>query len=139
MKKTALLLILGLSSIFSLSAFAHEGHDHDAPTGVAAPKGGIIKSLENVHIEVVGRGKELKIYFYNQDMKPEAIKSYTVTAMTQLPRTKKQVSLPLISKDTHFEGTYDANNTHRYTLILTIKDPKEVHSDKLTYTIEPKK
>lgn len=126
------------SAFASVSSFAHEGHDHDAPAMVQAPKGGQIKGLEETFVEVVARGHELKIYLYNKDLKPQKASDYKVSAMADLPRLKKQESLTLTAKENHFEANYDAKGLHRYTLILMVKDPKTGHDDKLNFTVEPK-
>lgn len=124
---------------FAMQAFAHEGHDHDSPRVALAPKGGVIKSLEQTSVEVVTKGKELFIYFYDHDMKPQTAADYVVKAKAELPRTKKQEQISLTPKDTWFEASFDAKGSHRYTLVLTIKDPKTGHDGQLKYTIEPKK
>ncbi|MES2965302.1 MAG: hypothetical protein V4760_15555 [Bdellovibrionota bacterium] len=116
-------------------AQAHEGHDHDAPSMVQAPKGGMIKSNETLHIEVVPKGKDLKIFVYSKDLKPAEVAKIAVTAQTELPRTKKVEPLALQPKGDHFEASFDAKGAHRYTLILTVGE----HKDRITFTIEPRK
>ncbi len=126
-------LIIAMASF----VFAHEGHDHDTPAKVRAPKGGIIKSVENVHIEVVSRGKNIKVYIYDHDMKPQNIETFRVSAKVQFPRSKKEEELVLANKKNFFEADFDAKGAHRYTLVLTVMDPKEGHNDVLNYTVEP--
>lgn len=135
MISSALTLTLGSP----LLVWSHEGHDHDTPKSVQAPKSGILKSMENIYVEVVSKGKDLKIYIYDKELKVQDVKTYKVSALTEKPRLKKQEKLELIDKGTYFEATYDAQGSHRYTLILTVKDPSEDHDDKLKFTIEPKK
>lgn len=119
--------------------FAHEGHDHDAPTVIEAPKGGVVKSLEKSHVEVVGRGKNVAIYLYDGEMKPVDPSGFKVVAKAELPRKKGADNVALSQKGNALEGTFDAKGAHRYTLKLTITDPKVGHEDKLNFTIEPKK
>ncbi|MGE0763699.1 MAG: hypothetical protein AB7N80_10515 [Bdellovibrionales bacterium] len=135
MKKYFLALVL----IKAVAAAAHEGHDHDAPTLLKAPKGGVIKSLEKTNVEVVSRGKNLKIYLYDKEKRQQKTSRYNVRAQAQLPRTEKLEEIPLSTTDEHFEATFDAKGMHRYTLILTVKDGQTGHDDRLTFTIEPKK
>lgn len=123
----------------SVPTLAHEGHDHDSPRGIVAPKGGVIKSLEETSIEVVAKGNDLFLYFYDHNMKPQSVLNYQVKAKAEMPRTKKQEDIPLVAKETWFEATYDAKGSHRYTLIVSFRDPKMDHDDQLKYTIEPKK
>lgn len=132
-----LLLIAAL--IISTSAVAHEGHDHDAPTTLKAPKGGIIKALDESRVEVVSKGKELKIFVYDKEMKPALASEFKLIAKAELPRTKKIEDIKLVAKENFFEGTYDAKGAHRYTLKLEVKDSKMNHTDHLTFTIEPRK
>ncbi len=127
-------------TIFALSlAQAHEGHDHDAPQMITAPKGGLIKSLEETHVEVVSKGMDLQIYLYDLKMKPKSAAGFVVSAKAEMPRTKKQEQIKLSPKETFFEGTFDGKGIHRYTLLISIKDPQTGHDDKLKFTIEPQK
>lgn len=65
---------------FSLIGIAHEDHDHNAVSALKAPKGGLMKSREESHIEVVAKGQNLKIYFYDKDLKPQNVEAFKVTA-----------------------------------------------------------
>jgi hypothetical protein len=133
-------VILPLLIMFmSLNSHAHGGEDHDAPIKQKAPKGGIIKSLENTLVEVVSRGQDVKIYLYDKALKPKSVEGFLTSAVAEIPRTKKQEQMTLTPKDNFYEIIYDAKNLHRYTLILSIKDPSTGHDDKLKFTIEPKK
>lgn len=140
MKKNFLFTAMALVSVlFASGVQAHEGHDHNGPAGVQAPKGGTIRGREEDFIEVVSKGKDIKVYFYDKDLKPLDPALFTTTAKVQLPRVKKTEDLTLTLKDNALEGSYDAKKTHRYTLLLTVKNQKEEHADTLKYTIEPKK
>lgn len=134
---TSLLVLSALT--FSAVSFAHEDHDHDGPAAVQAPKGGVIKSLEDVHVEVIVKGKDVKIYLYDEALKSVDVANYKVTAMAELPRSKKAEPVTLKAQGKYFEATYDAKGSHRYTLVLTVADPKHKHDDKLNFTIEPKR
>lgn len=132
-------ILFTAAALFALGLQAHEGHDHNGPAGVQAPKGGQIRGREEDFIEVVSKGKEIKIYIYDKELKPLDASQYTATAKVQLPRVKKAEDLALTIKDNALEASYEAKKTHRYTLLLTVKGPKEAHADTLKYTIEPKK
>lgn len=123
----------------SMSAFAHEGHDHDGPTTIQAPKGGVIKALDEARVEVVSKGKDIKIYFYNKDMSPAKVSDFKVVAKAELPRAKKMDIILLTPYENHFEAAYDAKGSHRYSLRLEITDPRVDHLYKLSFTIEPKR
>lgn len=135
MKKILLIATL----LVSTTVFAHEGHDHDAPGLVQAPKGGIIKSTEKVHIEVVAKGKDIKVYFYAQDLKPLDLTEYDITLKAAVPRTKQSENLTAKVTDNRVEASFDSKGAHRYVLTVTIGGKKHGHSDKLNFNIEPKK
>ena len=130
-KKLAILAVF----IFGSTIYAHEGH-HDTPGTVAAPKGGVIKSLETVHLELLQQGKLVKIYVYDKELKPVEAKNYPVSATATRPR-KKAEKVELKTNKNHWEYMYDAKGSHRYTLQFNIK--QDGHNDKLKWNIEPKK
>lgn len=137
--KKVLVLLVTISTLVGLQALAHEGHSHDSPKGLVAPKGGVIKSLEETLVEVVPKGNDLKIYLYDLESKEKSTTGFVVKASAELPRNKKKQEVVLTTKENHFEATYDAKGAHRYTLHLVVKDPKTGHDDKLQFTIEPHK
>ncbi len=120
-------------------ALAHGGDDHDTPMTMNAPKGGVVKGLEETNVEVVSKGKELTIYLYDKGMKPKSVSGFTVTAKAELPRSKKQDEIKLTANENSYSASYDAKGLHRYTLLVAIKDPATGHDDRLKFTIEPKK
>ncbi|KHD90060.1 MAG: hypothetical protein OM95_00635 [Bdellovibrio sp. ArHS] len=135
MKKWILTLVLSLS----LPAFSHEGHDHDAPGAVQAPKGGVIKSLEESHVEVVSKGSDLKIYLYSKDLKPAEASRFKIKLTAELPRNKKKESLEFKAQGNMLETHFDAKGSHRYTLTVQIVDSATGHDDALKFNVEPKK
>ncbi len=138
MKKLATLSALAfvLSSPFG---FGHEGHNHDAPTTLKAPKGGVIKALDRARVEVVSKGKDVKVYVYDKGMKPAPASEFKISAQAELPRSKGKTDVALTPKENFFEGSYDAKGSHRYTLKLAVTDSKTGRTDNLTFTIEPRK
>lgn len=143
MSKITQFALLTLAIIFAESqGFAHEGHDHDAPVAVKALKGGIVKSLEETNVEVVSKGNKIEIYLFKKsesEPKPLDVAPFTLSAKAEMPRTKKTEDIVLKPMGNFFEATFDAKGTHRYTLLLSVKDPKTGHDDKLKFTIEPRK
>lgn len=137
MKNTFAKIVLAVSIVATSFAMAHEGHDE--PVSVQAPKGGVIKGIENAYIEVVVKGKDVKIYFYDKEMKPQDVSAFKVSAAAELPRTKKTEPVTLKAQGNSFEAVFDAKGAHRYSLVLTVVDPKHGHDDKLTFTVEPKR
>lgn len=134
------LLLTLVFLVFSSSALmAHEGKDHDAPTTIKAPKGGVVKALDASRVEVVAKGKSIKIYLYDKDMKPAVPGEFSLVAQAELPRSKKVEEIKLEPKDSFFEGAYDAKGVHRYKLKLEITHSKTGQTDKLTFNVEPRK
>lgn len=131
-------LIFALVVCFSVSALAHEGH-HDAPGMVQAPKGGVIKSLEESHVEVVAKGSEVKVYLYSKDLKPADASRFKIKLFTELPRAKKKETIEFKSNGNVLEARFDAKGAHRYTLIIHISDSATGHDDVLKFTVEPRK
>lgn len=129
--------ILFVVSFFSLNfSFGHGVHD----SGHVKPqKGGIIRSLETIHVEFVSIGNKIQIYVFNKDKKPKplATKDYPVSAKVILPRSDKEEKVELTTKPNHWEAEYDAKGVHRYTFELYIEQGG--HKDRLKFTIEPKK
>jgi hypothetical protein len=137
-----LLLTLGIFSTLLTGATlvkAHEGHVHDIPQSIEAPKGGTIKAVEEVYVEVVSRGAEIKIYIYDKSLKQQDLASYKLSAKAKFPRTKKITDIALKLNGNFAEAVFDAKGAHRYTLVLKIQEPGEDHADTLNFTIEPKK
>lgn len=134
MKTLIFTLALGVAT----TAWAHEGH-HDSPGMVQAPKGGVIKSLEESHVEVVTKGNDIKVYLYSKDLKPADATRFKVKLFTEIPRTKKKESLSFKVQGNLLEANFDAKGIHRYTLIVNINDSVTGHDDNLKFTVEPRK
>lgn len=132
-----LILALALMTCFNLSA--HEGHDHDAPTTLRAPKGGQIKSLDESRVEVLSKGENLKIYFYDLKMKELPPTEFEIKAKVILPKSKKSEDIEFKLGENFMETSYDGKGTHRYTLKLEVTHTKTKMTDPLTFQIEPKK
>lgn len=118
---------------------AHEGHDHDAPKTVTAPKGGTIKYIDGLYAESVSKGTHLIIYFYDEDMKPLEASKLSVTMEAEIPRKKQKENLKITIKDNTAEAQFDAKGAHRYILHLTVKVPATKDTDTVSFNIEPKK
>lgn len=131
---TAAILISALTSV----TWAHEGHDHDAPATLQAPKGGIVKSLEETYVEVVPGKDSVKLYLYDKELKPKYPDNFKISAEAEHPRKKTKEKIDVSIKKDVVEMRYDAKGLHRYNLILAIVDPATKHNEKLTFVIEPK-
>lgn len=137
---TRMILAIGfLTQSLIFGAFAHEGHQHDAPKTLKPLKGGVIKSTGAFHFEVVSKGTQLKIFVLDEEMNQADPANFEFTATTELPRSKKREPLDFIYKENFFEASFDAQGVHRYTLHLDIKDKAHKKETKLQYTIEPRR
>ena len=122
-------------TLFSVAGFTHGGHDH-GPGSVQPPKGGVIRSLETIHLELVTLGQELKIFIYDKDLKPLDVSKYPASATVLRPRTEGDENLNLIPKKDHWEASYDSKGIHRYTIHFKITQGS--HEDLVKFNVEPK-
>lgn len=125
------LLTLSLFLTFSFVS-AHEGHDHGAPT-FQAPKGGVLKSASFGHFELVRKGSEAQIYWYDEAGKQLETQDLQVTAELELPR-KKSTPVTLANNKSHWSAQIDSKGVHRFTLKVNMQKGSE--KDYVTFTIE---
>jgi hypothetical protein len=128
-------LMLALLVTISNTAWGHEGHDH-GPGNVQAPKGGVIRSLETVHLELITQGKEIKIYIYDSKLKAADVSQFPASLTVALPK-KKAEALPIVPHGDHWMATFDPKNSRRFDLVMAIRQGG--HDDKVKWTVEPKR
>lgn len=128
-------LMILISTFIAIPLFAHEGHHH-TPATVAPPKGGVLRTLETIHLEMLQQGKKVKVYVYDKKLKPLQAKSYKASALAFRPR-KRAEKIELKEMGDHWEYQYDARGAHRYTFELDIEQGG--HKDKVKWNIEPKR
>lgn len=135
-KLSTLLLLITLS----LSAFAHDGHNHGAGQ-VQPTKGGTILKADKFYLEVVGNRTDVKIYPLKKNdpksamLTPIPLNQVKISATYALPRAKVTNIIALKQEADHFAGKVSVKNTHRYEVVVTIETLGE--KEKLTYQIEP--
>lgn len=140
--KNVKIWIVSFSLLISAIAAAHGGHEHEDAASLRPLKGGLVQRNEVAHVEVVARGNDVRIYLL--DLKSQKAQSlnladFTLTAKTELPRSKGTTALILAAKDGYYEAQYNAKGAHRYNLILSLVHKPNQHADTLTFVIEPKK
>ncbi|KYG61400.1 hypothetical protein AZI86_16940 [Bdellovibrio bacteriovorus] len=138
MKKWIISFIMLAGSL----TFAHGDHEHESAASSRPMKGGIVQRIEEAHVEIVAKGKNIKIYLLDlKSEKPQSLKfeDFTLAAKAELPRGKGTSNLTLEPKDGYLEANFDAKGAHRYNLILSLVHKPTKHSDTLTFVIEPKK
>jgi hypothetical protein len=121
--------------LLPLASPAHEG-EHSAPSSAAAQKGGVVRSTENVHLELVRSGKAIQIYAFDLDLKPLDPKNLPTILTVTLPKKKVQSINPNLQAD-HWAFDFDAKGAHRFTITMKVTHEKETH--KVSWTIEPGK
>lgn len=78
-----------LCASLALPAFAAEKHDHDHK---ASPKGGRLLDKTEPHAEfVVEKDRSVTINFYNEEMKPVAATTQTVTVQAAAPGGRAKI------------------------------------------------
>lgn len=133
-------LFLGVFTAFSVNA--GEGHDHDHDHGsssmMPAQKGGVVKAYDEGFLEMVAKGKTIKVYFFNKDFTPMDLKTTKVSAKAIFPRKKGEESLKGAVKDNVFEADYENAKFHRYELEMKFELQGHGHPDTLHFTVEKK-
>lgn len=130
-------LIICVALVFMVQGVrAHGNHDSGA---IKPMMGGVLKSLETVHLELVQIGNEIRVYVYSTEStpKPLSAKDFPASAKAILPRGKGSENVPLKVMKDHWLANYDGKGIHRYNFEFHIKQGG--HEDKITFTIEPKK
>ncbi len=134
MKKKFLKLGMMSFLVLSISIFAGDGHDHGVPGAVVAPKGGEIKPAVGSYFELLKMGNVLKIYPYDDKVKPLALTAITDISMTtKIPRGAEEKLIFKVNSD-HYEATFEPKKSHRFELILKFKVKN--HDDSVTFNIE---
>lgn len=128
--------ILISALLLNISALAHEGHDHEVPGNVQAPRGGMIKTGHEKYIESVVKPGLVEIYVYDHDLKPLDVKTLTeFSADILYPRAKKAETAKLEVENEHWVVRLGDKKVHRLT--LNIHDAKG--KEKTIFVIEPKR
>lgn len=128
-------IILTMMIIFlPLTGFAHEGHDK-MPGAVAAPHGGIMHDLENMYLELLVDASGVKLYPYDHDLKPLALKDVKIEGTATLPKKTKAEKVIFTQEGAAFGATVDAKGTHRYKLEVTVTHQGK--KDKAKFNVEP--
>lgn len=118
---------------FATNAFGHGNHESAT---VKPQKGGVVKSLETVHLELVQIQKELRLYIFSTDLKLQDPDKYNISANVVLPRGKGKKDIIFKKQKKHLITSFDAKNLHRYDLIIFITQGG--HKDRVVFTIETK-
>jgi hypothetical protein len=127
--------IVLVSFLLSVTAAAHGDHEH-GPSSFHPKKGGVVRSLETVHLEFLVKDGRVSVYLYDVKGKSVDVAQYPASAKVTLPKKKAQAA-PLKAMGDHWELEFDAKGAHRYALDLTLLQGG--HNDTVKYNVEPKK
>jgi len=128
--KLSLLALVGIAGVSS----AGEGHDHGVPGVVSAPKGGEIKPALGSFFELLKSGEVLKVYPYDDKLKPLPLETLTdVEASVQIPR-KKAEKIEVTKHKDHLMMSYDPKGSHRFEVVIKFKVRGE--PDSVSYNVE---
>ncbi len=124
------LLSLGLANYSN----AHEGHDK-TPGAVAAPHGGVIQDIEHIYLELLTETNGLKLYPYDHELKPIALKDVKIEGSATFPKKPKAEKVSFTSEGEAFSAKVDSKGAHRYTLDVTITHAGK--KEKTKFNVEP--
>jgi hypothetical protein len=133
-KYLSLTAITLLITMTMQNAKAHEGHDK-IPGASVAKYGGQVKGTDELYVEVVPEGSQIKIYVYDHDKKNTDLKTVTLTGEFKLPKQKKSEPLTITLKENYFETTVNSKNAHRFNVELKVTHNNK--TEKLRYVLEP--
>ena len=110
--------------LFSFSLHAHPGHEH-GPEMDLSPNGGIIEESASYHVELVHKGSDIILYFYDVEMKPvKEAKELFVKGYSQLPRKEKK-ELEFKTMGDHMHAKFDSKGAHRFDIYVEVKDDEK--------------
>lgn len=126
-----------LISAFSLTTFAHEGHD--GPSGLQAPHGGVAKPGKQINLELVQEGSSIKLYPISHEGKALDTKTVTLKATAKIPKKGKNAAqskaLTLKAESEGFSSEVDMKGSHRFE--LEVEAASGGKTDKFTFQVEP--
>ncbi len=120
MRISALFLIL-----FGLTAWAGEGHNHEAAVE-PAPHGGILRDASPYKAELVLDGELAKIYLYTKDakdLKPASVSATELEGYVRFPKQKK--NQPVVFKksgDSFNAKIAGISKVHRFDMHVTLEE-----------------
>lgn len=135
---TSILFCIGLIAGAEVLAHEDHGHDHGKSSMMPAQKGGVVKAYDEGFLELVVKGKNIKVYFYNSDFSAKDLKKVKLQAKAIFPRKKGEEVLNGKVLDNVFELDYENKNHHRYELQMKVEEQGHDHPDTLKFTIEKK-
>lgn len=117
----------------SFAGYTHEGHDQ--LPGAGAPHGGVLQDLENIHLELLVDTGGIKLYPYDEALKPLALNEVQIEGTATLPKKTKAEKVVFKSEGAAFSATVDAKGAHRYKLEVTATYKGK--KNKAKFNVEP--
>ncbi len=103
-------------SWFSLSLFAHDGHD-GTPGMLTANHGGKVEAGKDINLEYVVSGNEVKLFPASHEGKDLTAAEVQLVVSSKLPKGKAE-SVKLTSKDGAFVAVVDFKKAYRVEMSI---------------------
>lgn len=109
-------IIIGALLLVSVNLRAHEGHD-ETPGALKANHGGVVKAGQEINLEYVVSGEDVKLYPLSHDGKDLAANEVKLTATAKLPKGKAE-TLKLEIKDGVYLAKVDFKGAYRVEIMV---------------------
>lgn len=122
--KNLTITFLTLGSLFAtpVAAKSGKGHEHHHVDAVEVPPhGGTLRDAKPFKAEAVISGDTIKIYIYDEKMKPIKLEKDTMDGEVEMPK-KKPFAIKFKKAGDYYEGKASGiSKAHRYDLVVEIK------------------
>ncbi len=114
-------LLIATMLYFSFTPLiAGDGHNHEAAVE-AAPHGGTLRNAGENKAEIVVNGDNLKLYFYDKELKPLKIEAKEIKGDVQFPKEKKKPITFRKSGDFYETTVKGIGKVHRYDMHVNLE------------------
>lgn len=115
------LLLSALLAFAPVAAMAQHKHDHSA-MGEKGPNGGKVEHAGATHMELVFKDSSVRVYLYDEDMKPIAAQGTEVTVTMQVEGKRETVKLQPAGPNV-MEGKTGLSMGHGLRAVVALKLP----------------
>ena len=111
-----LILFVGIQQI----SFGHSGHNHE-PAVEPAPHGGMLRNAPPFKSEVVLNKDTVKLYIYDENLKPVKLDKKQLKGDVQFPRKEKKPITFELKKDHYHTTIPGITKTHRFDMHVQLE------------------
>jgi hypothetical protein len=129
MNKLSVILV---STLVSLSLWAHEGHSN-APGSFKSLHGGSVQNGKELNLEIIISGKELTVYPTSHESKDVSEKDVKIVALAK-PKKGKAYPLAFTFTKGAYKTTVDLQGANRLPVEITVQSHGKI--DRFTIQIE---